>query len=438
MVTDGQINNSDYYGISIYNSQPTLQRNKIINSPSGGAFGIFCNYYGYPFVKDNLIKGYGTSGVYCVDHSGVYWLNSTANNVIKTNQNGLYLNNYSNAYLGNNPYNGQNSIYSNTGYDVKAISNSIAYVQNTWWGVYPPNASKFYNDGNSTIDRTNPLAYDPNNSLNLYVSNEPGNNNLYSPALNILSSENDDKKEIEEQLDLFKKNGSNKDGMEALQKIERIFTQYARKDFSEFSKKELRPLIKEKDRLYPLLLELEMHQLLINGNLKEAFVINDQLEKEVNDKTANKLALFRKGFIYLLENDRAAAEKAFVEFISKYPEDELTTIVNYALGDKNSLNKADISNQEEKTAPEGFVLEDCYPNPFNPSTTIRYQIPQDGHISLKVYDMLGREVAQLVNEVKRAGEYTVSFDGSKLSSGVYIYKLVGNNVNLSKKMILMK
>jgi hypothetical protein len=438
MVTDGQINNSDYYGISIYNSQPTLQRNKIINSPSGGAFGIFCNYYGYPFVKDNLIKGYGTSGVYCVDHSGVYWLNSTANNVIKTNQNGLYLNNYSNAYLGNNPYNGQNSIYSNTGYDVKAISNSIAYVQNTWWGVYPPNASKFYNDGNSTIDRTNPLAYDPNNSLNLYVSNEPGNNNLYSPALNILSSENDDKKEIEEQLDLFKKNGSNKDGMEALQKIERIFTQYARKDFSEFSKKELRPLIKEKDRLYPLLLELEMHQLLINGNLKEAFVINDQLEKEVNDKTANKLALFRKGFIYLLENDRAAAEKAFVEFISKYPEDELTTIVNYALGDKNSLNKADISNQEEKTAPEGFVLEDCYPNPFNPSTTIRYQIPQDGHISLKVYDMLGREVAQLVNEVKRAGEYTVSFDGSKLSSGVYIYKLVGNNVNISKKMILMK
>jgi hypothetical protein len=52
--------------------------------------------------------------------------------------------------------------------------------------------------------------------------------------------------------------------------------------------------------------------------------------------------------------------------------------------------------------------------------------------------MLGREVAHLVNEVKRAGEYTASFDGSKLSSGVYIYKLVGNNVNLSKKMILMK
>lgn len=400
---------------------------------------MFCNYYGYPFVKDNLIKGYGTSGVYCVDHSGVYWLNSTANNVIKTNQNGLYLNNYSNAYLGNNQYNGQNSIDSNTGYDVKAIDNSIAYVQSTWWGVYPPNTSKFYNDGSSTIDRANPLTYDPNNSLNLFVVSDGGYNNSPSLTLNIQQSENDDKKEIEEQLDLFKKNGSNKEGMEALQKIERLFTQYARKDFIDFSKNELRPLIKEKDRLYLLLLELEMHQLLINGNLKEALSINNVLEKEVSDKTANKLALFRKGFIYLTEEkNKPEAEKVFNEFITKYPEDELTAIVNYTLGKPNDLNKAVTFFEEEKRAPEGFVLDDCYPNPFNPTTTIRYHIPQDGHISLKVYDMLGREVAQLVNEHKKAGEYTVGFDGSKLSSGVYIYKLIGNNVNLSKKMILMK
>ena len=58
--------------------------------------------------------------------------------------------------------------------------------------------------------------------------------------------------------------------------------------------------------------------------------------------------------------------------------------------------------------------------------------------SIKIYDMLGREVAQLVNENKKAGEYTISFDASRLASGIYIYKLVGNNVNISKKMILMK
>lgn len=96
------------------------------------------------------------------------------------------------------------------------------------------------------------------------------------------------------------------------------------------------------------------------------------------------------------------------------------------------------SVKKDSAMLSSFVMYQNYPNPFNPTTTIRYQIPQDGHISLKVYDMLGREVAHLVNEVKRAGEYTVSFDGSKLSSGVYIYKLIGNNVNLSKKMILMK
>jgi hypothetical protein len=79
-----------------------------------------------------------------------------------------------------------------------------------------------------------------------------------------------------------------------------------------------------------------------------------------------------------------------------------------------------------------------YPNPFNPTTTINYQLPKSGYVTLKIYDILGKEVATLVNENKEAGYYKVNFNASKLSSGIYIYKLTGNNVNISKKMILMK
>ena len=90
------------------------------------------------------------------------------------------------------------------------------------------------------------------------------------------------------------------------------------------------------------------------------------------------------------------------------------------------------------TIPETFILEQNYPNPFNPSTRISYQLPVSGNVTLKVYDLLGREVATLVNEEKPAGSYEVSFDASQLSSGVYLYRLSSGSFIETKKMILMK
>jgi hypothetical protein len=88
--------------------------------------------------------------------------------------------------------------------------------------------------------------------------------------------------------------------------------------------------------------------------------------------------------------------------------------------------------------PTDFALSQNYPNPFNPTTYINYTIAKNSAVELTVYDILGVEVAQIVNEVKSPGSYTVAFDGSNLASGVYFYKLrAGNNV-ITKKMLLMK
>lgn len=102
-------------------------------------------------------------------------------------------------------------------------------------------------------------------------------------------------------------------------------------------------------------------------------------------------------------------------------------------------------NDDENVFTTQYFLEQNYPNPFNPSTVIRYQIPESGLVSLKVYDLLGREITTLVDEHKPAGSYDVKFDGSKLSSGVYIYQIksstndeqAGNYMDM-KKMILIK
>jgi hypothetical protein len=88
--------------------------------------------------------------------------------------------------------------------------------------------------------------------------------------------------------------------------------------------------------------------------------------------------------------------------------------------------------------PAGFNLEQNYPNPFNPSTRISYQLPNASRVSLKVYDMLGREVSTLVNNEQNAGYHEVMFDGSKLSSGVYFFRMQAGNYYSTKKMVLMK
>jgi len=88
--------------------------------------------------------------------------------------------------------------------------------------------------------------------------------------------------------------------------------------------------------------------------------------------------------------------------------------------------------------PTEFRLEQNYPNPFNPATTIRYELPQAGIVTLKIYDILGKEVVTLVNEQKDAGRYTVQFNASKLASGVYVYRLKVNDFISTKKMTLIK
>jgi len=88
--------------------------------------------------------------------------------------------------------------------------------------------------------------------------------------------------------------------------------------------------------------------------------------------------------------------------------------------------------------PSGYVLEQNYPNPFNPSTTIRYAIPQSAQVSLKVYDVLGREVATLVNARQSAGVYVANFDAAALPSGMYFYRLQAGSFSETRKMMLIK
>ncbi len=97
-----------------------------------------------------------------------------------------------------------------------------------------------------------------------------------------------------------------------------------------------------------------------------------------------------------------------------------------------------VDDEQKIESPGSFQLYQNYPNPFNPTTKINFQIPELSFVTLKIYDVLGNEVAELVNEVKPAGEYEVEFKASGLTSGIYFYQLKAANFSQTKKMLLIK
>ncbi|MCK7523180.1 MAG: T9SS type A sorting domain-containing protein [Ignavibacteriales bacterium] len=138
-------------------------------------------------------------------------------------------------------------------------------------------------------------------------------------------------------------------------------------------------------------------------------------------------------------------DTAYVHYVYMYDEIPGSFVLSQ---NAKSVNNATIYNVQKFYAPtvgvndnavvNNFTLEQNYPNPFNPSTKISYSISERSNVSIKVFDMLGREVAELINSAKEAGSYEITFDASNLSSGLYIYTINAGNFSASKKMMLMK
>ncbi len=113
------------------------------------------------------------------------------------------------------------------------------------------------------------------------------------------------------------------------------------------------------------------------------------------------------------------------------------SVTNHKVVEYNIQNATDVKEDPQQVVSE-FELNQNYPNPFNPGTSIKYAISSMQFVTLKVYDIIGNEVATLVDEYKPAGSYEVDFDASKLSSGVYLYRLQSGGNIITKKMTLIK
>jgi hypothetical protein len=139
---------------------------------------------------------------------------------------------------------------------------------------------------------------------------------------------------------------------------------------------------------------------------------------------------------YSTDNSELQSESVSCISVDKFNNKWIGTSVGLAVYNENGI----VTEVEEELSilPKKYTLKQNYPNPFNPTTTIKYSIPKLSFVTLKVFDVLGNEVAVLVNEDKPVGKYEVEFDASNLSSGVYFYQIQAGDFIDTKKMILLK
>ncbi|MGE5436747.1 MAG: T9SS type A sorting domain-containing protein, partial [Syntrophothermus sp.] len=174
-----------------------------------------------------------------------------------------------------------------------------------------------------------------------------------------------------------------------------------------------------------------------NNNVKLSWSTateTNNLGFEVQRKTANN-EFVSAGFI---KGNGTTTTKQYYSFVDKELSAENYTYRLKQIDHNGNYSYSDEINVD-MIAPNQFTLNQNYPNPFNPTTTISFSIPVKSNIILKVYNIAGEEVANLINnEIMEAGLHNIRFDASKLVSGVYIYKLTADAQTLVNKMMLMK
>ncbi len=173
----------------------------------------------------------------------------------------------------------------------------------------------------------------------------------------------------------------------------------------------------------------------------------DSAEVIVNQANLNKKGWQKIGTVYLSEGNKEVLkiDNTYLESGKYLTADAMMIMINRKLSPDVVVTNVEDEKENIVNQPTEFVLEQNYPNPFNPTTKIRYRVPnvtlsevEGSRVQIKVFDVLGKEVAALVNEEKPAGKYEVEFDARNLSSGVYFYQLRSGDFIQTNKMILLR
>ena len=429
-------------GIYLYSSSPSIQTNNIHNNSNAGVYLTSSS----PTLYKNYLQNNGY-GVYCTTSSNPKFGSGSTqgNNNVTGNSYGVFCWNNSLPMLGqNSPLSGGYDNLVNTSWNVYNMSGTAIYANNNWWGT--TNSNNFMNGGTGTVLSS------PYLSSSVSITAPPlskTDGSIYAsqgnvlPMLSELDSANQfiatndliDARKL--CLNLVMNYPDYTVSYNALNLLKETFT------FDQFeSSKALYMSLfnnNQNNTLYA------MAGLILSDIDKEnKLALIDSVISRYKNASVVELALYDKFVYYYFEQqDMDNALAVSKELDNLFPSSQGACEAHRVLGD-TAYFKIDLRGggqnlkQNVVQPPTEYTLLGNYPNPFNPTTVITYHVTTPGQVSLKVYDVLGREVATLVNGIQSEGVYNQQFNGSHLSSGIYFYRLVAPGINETRKMLFAK
>ena len=441
-----------WFGIEFYNATAGVQElgEGIIKDATYGL-----NFINTSFGSARLIIRDNAYGVNCTNYSDATFNAS----IFQTNGWAVYGDATSAPSF--TLYTGYNSFRTNDYYDIYSTYAGTIYARGNWWGACPPYPSVTQN-----VDYSNWLCSDPNPRRQPVATDFAGlqfskrvtssSSELISPG--VVSRPEPGMSELNAAYLLYV------DGKyaEALQAFEAVVAGYpdnfAGRRALVFVERTLDKLGRSSEILAKLnsasasysgrgLGEFaqarRVYQYLNQERYQDAVTQAAEIVRLNDDTTLVKFALYDLGSIYwyYLGNTKTG-EQYYRQLIARFPKDHLTNSVLVTLGEwkpeEQSGKAGDASLGQSKEPPAQYALTQNYPNPFNPSTVINYQLPTGGYVTLKLYNTLGQEVATLVDGIQDAGFKSITFDASRLPSGVYFYRLQSGTFVQNKRMLLVK
>ena len=479
-IQNNSISHSNY-GIYLYQSSPAhIETNTVINN-SEGIHGTSSS----PTITDNLLRDNSYAGVYfsggspklydnTIDDNyfGAYIISGSSpefgpiytsdkgNNVITENSFGIYAQYYSDPFMGSHGYypgariGGYNSICDNYTRDATAYFYTDIEAEYNWWGSSPVRLASY----GSSINYSFALGSDPGGGSSLGKSVVIAENNDkwagFDPDNPDLNNVNDlwllgyyhfINNQLEESIEAYQmlvnKFSDDNFANRALVKIYHLYHETGKDGLDDY----LNGLLKNSaidENVHQMVYSLLLNVSLDNKDVSSAQKICEAIMGKYPDSIAEKTAIY--AMVLAMLNDLNDIEKAsqYTEvMIQKYPDDDLTYMTREAMGEKVNwpLDKPVVEPEiADIQLPERYALHNNYPNPFNPVTNIRYQLPVTGKVKLQIFDLSGRLVQTLVDENKPAGHYSAVWNAQNVSSGIYFIRLRAGDFSAVKKCVKLK
>jgi parallel beta-helix repeat protein len=433
-----------YNGIYLSNSSPTIQYCNIHDNVNAGIYAINS---ASPYLYNNYMSN-NYYGVYCTTNSNPKFGNGSTQgkNGLTNNYCGVYCYNNSYPILGqSSPLNGGYNNLLNAAHNIYNASSGTVYAHHVWWGTTTPANFKIYGSGTTSytdylsssvtispappLSKTGgglyasakdeiPMLSELDRAYELVASNNL--NEARTVCMNLINNYPDYSVSYNA-LNLLKETYTNKETTSKNNIYKTLFKEKGNKDLYAIAGLILSDIDKE-------------------NKLKHIDEVIDKYKGE----NVIELSLFDKFVYYYFDmEDEKSARAISDELDAQFPKSIGAIEAHKILGDEEYFKMNWEIRPEAETAKQAaeenkFDLGDNYPNPFNPSTTISYSLPTNGNVQIKIFDVLGSEVAKLVDETKSAGKHSVEWNGSNYASGIYFYTITFDNQTLHKKMLMIK